>query len=120
MIAWLAHKNLSCAPASDLTSQAVTEQLAPTRHPCGTRRAPLTAASFRTWQGSWVSVAQDPVLNTTYSGQTLQASNLGQEFNPAIADCGLQGTATSPSSTANLMTFLKQHYYNMDKLKYPW
>src|SRR6266545_1671091 len=24
-----------------------------------------------------------------------------REFNPAIADCGLQGTATSPSSTAN-------------------
>src|SRR5678815_3754605 len=27
-----------------------------------------------------------------------------REFNPAIADCGLQGTATSPSSTANLYT----------------
>src|SRR5712691_7934085 len=26
---------------------------------------------------------------------------LEREFNPAIADCGLQGTATSPSSTAN-------------------
>ena len=25
-----------------------------------------------------------------------------REFNPAVADCGLQGTATSPSSTANL------------------
>src|SRR5205814_1124651 len=25
---------------------------------------------------------------------------LGREFNPARADCGLQGTATSPSSTA--------------------
>src|SRR5207247_9757947 len=28
---------------------------------------------------------------------------LGREFNPARADCGLQGTATSPSSTATLM-----------------
>ena len=27
---------------------------------------------------------------------------LEREFNPAIADCGLQGTATSPSSTAKL------------------
>ena len=27
---------------------------------------------------------------------------LKREFNPAIADCGLQGTATSPSSTAHL------------------
>ena len=26
---------------------------------------------------------------------------LEREFNPAVADCGLQGTATSPSSTAN-------------------
>src|SRR5712692_2510231 len=27
---------------------------------------------------------------------------LEREFNPAVADCGLQGTATSPSSTAHL------------------
>src|SRR5437773_8504043 len=27
---------------------------------------------------------------------------LEREFNPAVADCGLQGTATSPSSTAIL------------------
>jgi hypothetical protein len=27
---------------------------------------------------------------------------LEREFNPAVADCGLQGTATSPSSTAKL------------------
>ena len=27
---------------------------------------------------------------------------LEREFNPAVADCGLQGTATSPSSTARL------------------
>jgi hypothetical protein len=29
-------------------------------------------------------------------------SALEKEFNPAVADCGLQGTATSPSSTAKL------------------
>ncbi len=30
-----------------------------------------------------------------------------QEFNPAIADCRLQGTATSPSSTAKFYKLLK-------------
>src|SRR5690554_6495553 len=30
--------------------------------------------------------------------------SLGWELNPATAVCGLQGTATSPSSTANLLT----------------
>lgn len=29
----------------------------------------------------------------------LTCSNLKQAFNPALADCGLQGTANSPSST---------------------
>ena len=29
----------------------------------------------------------------------LTCSNLKQAFNPAVADCGLQGTANSPSST---------------------
>jgi hypothetical protein len=29
-------------------------------------------------------------------------SALEREFNPAVADCGLQGTATSPSSTAKI------------------
>src|SRR5262249_57328154 len=31
-------------------------------------------------------------------------SALEREFNPAEADCGLQGTANSPSSTAKLKT----------------
>src|SRR3990172_10351044 len=33
---------------------------------------------------------------------------LEREFNPAIADCGLQGTATSPSSTAHLMPVVEK------------
>ncbi|MFQ0808390.1 hypothetical protein AN409_07945 [Listeria monocytogenes] len=33
------------------------------------------------------------------------ASN--EEFNPARADCGLQGAATSPSSTTNLLPIIK-------------
>src|ERR1051326_2814251 len=33
---------------------------------------------------------------------------LGREFNPARADCGLQGTATSPSSTATSETLLQE------------
>lgn len=35
---------------------------------------------------------------------TGRAFMLGLEFSPAIADCGLQGTAGSPPSTANLKT----------------
>src|SRR5205823_4596307 len=33
---------------------------------------------------------------------------LGRGFNPARADCGLQGTATSPSSTATAETLLHE------------
>jgi hypothetical protein len=36
------------------------------------------------------------------SGLTPQMKGLKQGFNPARADCGLQGTATSPPSTAKL------------------
>ena len=34
-------------------------------------------------------------------GLTLHITGLRREFNPAIADCGLQDTAAFPSSTAN-------------------
>jgi hypothetical protein len=33
----------------------------------------------------------------------LTCSNLKQAFNPAVADCGLQGTANSPSSTVCIL-----------------
>jgi len=32
--------------------QALPGQLTPTRHPCGTQKGLLTAASSRTWRGS--------------------------------------------------------------------
>lgn len=38
----------------------------------------------------------------------LTNTNLGQDFNSAIADCRLQGTATSPSSTTKIL-FSKIH-----------
>ena len=75
-------------------------QLAQTRLIHGTRKWPLIAASFQTWRGSWASIAWDPVINTTYKSQTTNYWYLSKEFNPAIADCRLQGTANSPSSVA--------------------
>ena len=36
-------------------------------------------------------------------------TTLEREFNPARADCGLQGTATSPSSTATM------HYIRFER-----
>ena len=73
-------------------------QLAQTRLIHGTRKWPLIAASFQTWRGSWASIAWDPVINTTYKSQATNYWYRNEEFNPAIADCRLQGTANSPSS----------------------
>jgi len=41
----------------DFAFQALPKQLARLRHPYGTRKWSLTAASFRIWRGSWVFVA---------------------------------------------------------------
>jgi len=38
----------------------VPSELLPGRHPRGTNEKPLTAASFRTWQGSRGRIARDP------------------------------------------------------------
>ena len=45
------------------------------------------------------NIAQGPTINTARRSTLLKRPYLGQEFDPAIADCGLQGTASSPSST---------------------
>jgi hypothetical protein len=51
------------------------------------------------WQGS---VAQDLTINAAFPKEHIQRWKTSDvEFDPAIADCGLQGTATSPSSTTN-------------------
>src|SRR5215471_11764366 len=54
--------------------------------PGGVRRIPL--------RGAQPSTPSHTVHSTRAA--------LEREFNPAVADCGLQGTATSPSSTAKL------------------
>ena len=84
--------------ASIIISYALPIQLTQTRLIHGTWKVSLIAASFQTWRGSWVFIAWDPIINITYIGQTIQDKNLSKEFNPAIADCRLQGTANSPSS----------------------
>ncbi len=48
----------------DIDLWALPLKSAQTRLPHGTRKGSLTAASFRTWRGSWFSVAWDPILNT--------------------------------------------------------
>jgi len=57
------------APVPDNSFPDVLWQPAPARLPCGTRKGGFTVASFRTWRGSPVSVAQDPALNTTYQSR---------------------------------------------------
>jgi hypothetical protein len=44
---------------------------------------------------------------------------LGREFDPAEADCGLQGTANSPSSTATLKTWRRGWDLNPRHRDYP-
>jgi len=41
-------------------------------------------------------------VNTTCMNTGQTKSNLGKEFDPTVADCGLQGTASSPSSTVHI------------------
>ena len=42
-------------------------------------------------------------LITTYAGTDRKRPSLGEEFNLTIADCELQGTASSPSSTVRFI-----------------
>ncbi len=41
-------------------------------------------------------------LNTTYTGTVRKKPCLGEGFNLTLADCELQGTASSPSSTVRI------------------
>ena len=50
-------------------------------------------------------VARVLALNTRPAASTVEQQGLVREFNPAVADCGLQGTANSPSSTAFIHMF---------------
>ena len=50
--------------------------------------------------GVWRAwVAQDLIFDVTHPILHRKTKNLGWEFDPGIADSGLQGTANSPSST---------------------
>ncbi len=74
---------------------------APVRRPDGTWNIKLTVAAFRPWRGSPASIASDPTLNAALRVAPPHDCR-HEEFRPAIADCGLQGTATSPSSTTKI------------------
>ena len=45
------------------------------------------------------SLRRTHTVNTTYPNTKQKKSSLGKEFDPTVADCRLQGTASSPSST---------------------
>ena len=47
------------------------------------------------------SLRRAQTINTTYRDTGQKKSSLGKEFDPTVADCGQQGTASSPSSTVN-------------------
>ena len=42
-------------------------------------------------------------VNTTYRNTVQKRHGLNREFNPTTADCELQGTASSPSSTVQIL-----------------
>ena len=69
---WTSLFYVTVHPALAILFRALLEQLTRIRFPYGTRKNSLIAASFRTWRGSWVSIAQDPIVNATFSGQTPQ------------------------------------------------
>jgi len=54
-----------------------------------------------------VSIASDLTVNATYTGQTSQKRSLGTGITLAIADCKLQGAATSPTSTSHFIITAK-------------
>ena len=82
--------------------QPKSRQVAPARHPCGTRRALRTVAPSRAWRGWQGFVAQDPAFIAPYQDLHYRKAPYAG-FDPAIADCRLQGTANSPSSVVRGM-----------------
>jgi len=52
-------------------------------------------------------------VNATYKDTVQKKPSLDREFDPTVADCGQQGTASSPSSTASFsMLFLISKKFN--------
>src|SRR5699024_1142951 len=80
---------------------ALLKFMAQFRRPHGTQKDPLTAASSRTCQASWVSVAQDLNVHTNSLRQTIKSPYLKWEFSLAIADCEYK---------APLLPRLARHY----------
>ena len=100
------------APSFDCWTYALLLSPAQSRQPYGTWKVPLNAASFRTWHGSWIFIAQDPNVNTTCKSQAIHSNSLGKEFSLARADCKWQGSAIPPPSTAFLSILNKYKKIN--------
>ncbi len=85
---------------ADEQSVAVSSDQAPLRH---TQAIPLVLlpSGPDTVQEAWSRRTRSSTPLTT---NRFTDENPRPDINPAIADCGLQGTATSPSSTTNLLT----------------
>jgi len=70
----------------------------------GTRGRPATVATFRSWRGSQEALCPGPrPLIATYPDTAQKKKGLSQVFDPTGAGCGLQGTASSPSSTVMII-----------------
>jgi len=89
------------APPFDPTLLGLSRTMTRVRHSHGTRRFSLTVASFRTWRGWQVYAAWDPAFYIiirdigpwTRSGGGIQ---------PRYSGLRVQGTASSPPSTASI------------------
>ena len=95
------HKKLTVHPPSTPPSKRPTHGAAPARLTRGTRAYPLTVASFRTWRGLRAPVAWDQTIGTATVAPALKRRASGG-IRPRYSGLRVQGTATSPSSTANL------------------
>ena len=94
-------KKLTVHPPSTPPSKRPTHGTAPARLTRGTRAYPLTVASFRTWRGLRAPVAWDQTIGTATVAPALKRRASGG-IRPRYSGLRVQGTATSPSSTANL------------------
>ena len=83
--------------ASNDHPQTLPIQLARSRLPFGTQKVSLNAASFLTWHGSWIPVAKDPNVITTYIGR-LHKISPSAEHHPCYSGLQVQGAANSPAA----------------------
>ena len=89
------------APASEPGPRLALCHSAQTRCPCGTRSRPTYGCFLPDLTRFMALRRAGPDRQHRLTRAVPRTAALGQGFNPAVADCGLQGTASSPSSTTS-------------------